>query len=244
MLGRASWITPYDVVQASFLVADSIETMTRYFTFIVDDDTWSEHDRVGIAGINDPGIGDNKQANANRQKAIAEISGIREGDVFFFNCMRSPSHPPQILGIYEAASRPYFDTKPLYPGAIHVQDRISLRIEFRCLRNFPNPVNLDQLWGLKEQGKIWTIQQSRGDVLGRHACNSIATDEAREITKILMANNPIISSNKKYEKTRTDVGLKRIPKKKLPLDLLESAQGRLHYEASAQALILVRTRGR
>ncbi len=99
-------------------------------------------------------------------------------------------------------------------------------------------MNLDQLWGLKEQGKIWTIQQSRGDVLGRHACNSIATDEAREITKILMANNPIISSNKKYEKTRTDVGLKRIRKKKLPLDLLESAQGRLHYEASAQALIL------
>ncbi len=133
MLGRASWKTPYDVVQASFLVADSIETMTRYFTFIVNDDTWSEHDRVGIAGINDPGIDDNKQANANRQKAIAEISGIREGDVFFFNCMRSPSHPPQILGIYEAASRPYFDTKPLYPGAIHVHDRISLRIEFRCL---------------------------------------------------------------------------------------------------------------
>lgn len=238
MLGRAPWITPYDVVQAYFLVADSIETMTRYFTFIVNDDTWTEHDRVGIAGINDPGIDDNRQANANRQKAIAEISGIREDDVFFFNCMRSPSHPPQILGIYEAASRPYFDTRPLYPGAIHVHDRISLRIEFRCLQNFPNPVNLDQLWGLKERGKIWTIQQSRGDVLGRHACNSIATDEAKEITKILMANNPIVGTNKDYMRIRADVGLNRIQKEELPFDLRQGAQGQLHYEASAQALIL------
>ena len=61
--------------------------MVRYLIFIVNDDTWEEHNKVGIAGINDPLIThpNNRNANAARQSAISEISGIRPGDIIYFN---------------------------------------------------------------------------------------------------------------------------------------------------------------
>ncbi|HEY5378009.1 MAG TPA: EVE domain-containing protein [Pseudolabrys sp.] len=156
----------------------------RNLLFFVNDESWSEHNRVGIAAINDPGSSGSSQANSGRQKAIAEIAGIKPGDRIFFRLGRSDAHPTQIVGLFEAISEPYFDSNPLFPGAQKVKDNLPLRIEFRCSRNYPNPVDIEHLWLSKERGSLWTIQQARGDVIGRHACVSITNEEAGLIVRL------------------------------------------------------------
>jgi len=207
--------------------------MGKYRIFIVDDNTWEEHLKVGVAAINDPVFThpNNRNANSSRQSAMAEISGIRAEDILFFNRMGSASHPPEILGLYKAKSSPYFDNQPLYPGARHVKDNLPFRVEFDCLLNCPNPINIDEIWALKEEGKIWTIQQSRGDAVGVHACIGITRMEGKLLEKLLKTNNIVFNSPANFTRAQ-------INKTPLPLDLRTDRKGNLHYEAVLLALLL------
>jgi hypothetical protein len=216
----------------------------RNLVFFVNDSSWAEHNRVGIAAINDPGRAQGPQANSGRQKAIAEIAGIIPGDRIFFRLGRSAEHPTQIVGLFTATSEPYFDATPLFLGAQVVHETLPLRVEFDCLRSYPNPVDIEHLWLSKERGSLWTIQQARGDVIGRHACVSITTEEADLIIRLLEANNPISAVPVNYVAQRAAIGLTNINKSSLPIDLTESSRprnptpGRLHYEASLESLLM------
>jgi EVE domain len=216
----------------------------RNLVFFVSDSSWLEHNQVGIAAINDPGLGGGPQANSGRQKAIAELAGLRPGDRIFFRLGRSGAHPTQIVGVFKATSEPYFDANPLFPGAQIVDSTLPLRVEFDCLRNYPNPVDIEHLWLSKERGSLWTIQQARGDVIGRHACVSITTEEADLIVRLLEANNPIYGPPIDYAAQRIAVGLTTINKNNLPIDLRQRSRprnptpGRLHYEASLESVLM------
>jgi hypothetical protein len=218
----------------------------RNLIFFVTDESWEEHNRVGIAAINDPMVQENpgKNANALRQVAIAEIAGIRPGDRIFFKRGVTDEHPTQVLGVYKATSVPYFDPNPLFPGAIAVGRNRALRVEFECVKNYPNPIDVEHLWLSKERGSLWTIQQGRGDVIGRHACVSITTEEADFIVRLLEANNPIIAAPIYYQPQRAAVGLVEIDKRPLPIDLTEDSPvrrptpGQLHYEASLETVLM------
>jgi len=214
--------------------------MSKFRIFIVNDNTWEEHNKVGIAAINDPLTThpQNRNANAARQSAISEISGIKEGDILFFNRMVSDKHPPELLGVFEATSEPYFDPTPLYPTAKHVTKNLPFRVEFKCIHNFENPINIDEIWALKDKGKIWTLQQSRGDAVGVHACIGITRIEAQLIIRLLKANNLVEGPKINYQKNRKDVGLTKITKKPLPIDFRTDRDGQLHYEATLQSLLL------
>jgi hypothetical protein len=216
----------------------------RNLVFFVNDASWAEHNRVGIAAINDPGLAGAPQANSGRQKAIAEMAGISPVDRIFFRLGKSAGHPPQIVGVFTATSEPYFDANPLFPGAQKVDQRLPLRVEFDCLRNYPNPVDIEHLWLSKERGSLWTIQQARGDVIGRHACVSITTEEADLIVRLLEANNPIIAAPPNYGAQRVAVGLVNINKNSVPIEFTENSRprnptpGRLHYEASLESILM------
>jgi hypothetical protein len=216
----------------------------RNLVFFVKDSSWTEHNTVGIAGINDPGATPGRQATSNRQKAIAEIAGISPGDRIFFRLGRSENHPTQIVGLFQATSEPYFDVNPVFPGAQVVGQNLPLRVEFDCLRNYPSPVDIEHLWLSKERGSLWTIQQARGDVIGRHACVSITTEEADLIIRLLEANNPVSSPPINYGPQRLAVGLTNIIKNNLPISLRVNSRptsptpGRLHYEASLESLLM------
>lgn len=215
--------------------------MTKKFRiFTVNDNTWKEHNKVGIAAINDPMIThpSKKNVKAARQSAISEISSLSPGDVLFFNRMGSNKHPPELLGMFRATSKPYFDPSPLYPGASHVTKNLPFRIEFECIHNFENPINIDEIWELKDKRKIWTLQQSRGDAVGKHACEGITKIEGENITKLLKANNIIEGGKINYQKNRKKIGLTKINKKPLPIDFSTDKDGQLHYEASLQTLLL------
>ena len=180
----------------------------RNMVFFVNNSSWAEHNRVGIAAINDPGSGVGAQANSGRQKAIAEIAGIRPGDRIFFRLGRSAEHPTQIIGLFQATSEPYFDPNPLFSSAQHVnQSRTSSRVEFDCVKHcYRNPVDIEHLWLSKERGSLWTIQQARGDVIGRHACVSITAEEAELIIRLLEANNTVLTGPINYAMQRATVG--------------------------------------
>jgi len=214
--------------------------MVRYLMFVVNDNTWKEHNKVGIAGINDPLTThpNSKRSNAERQFAVSEISGIRPDDIIYFNRMRSKIHPPELIGIFRATSKPYFDPSPLYAGAIYVKENLPFRIEFECLHNFKKPISIDEIWILKDKGKIWTLQQSRGDAVGVHACVGITKLEAEFINRLLIANNLTESSPIDYLSKRAEVGLTSINKQDLPIDFREDKIGQLHYEAVLESLLL------
>ena len=100
------------------------------------------------------------------------------------------------------------------------------------------------MWLSKERGSLWTIQQARGDVIGRHACVSITTEEANLIIRLLEANNPVYGPPIDYNVARVAVGLAHIDRGALPIDLRENSRprnptpGRLHYEASLEAILM------
>jgi hypothetical protein len=203
--------------------------LKKYWIFVVDDNTWPEHLKAGIAAINKP------PTPRQQQSAIAELSGVRPGDLIFFNLRASETHPPQILGLYEATTKPFYDTDPIFPGAkfIGVTPEYfnPYRVGFKQIVNFPKPLDMDQIWVLRDRGLIWSIQQSRGDAIGTHACTSITVPEGKTILKMLEAANPVKGPL---------VNVPPPPSKlsPLPVDLKTDLGGNLHYEGALMALLV------
>jgi len=200
--------------------------VTRAFWFIVDPNTWPEHLKSGVAAINDPHFRPTPQSLAQRQSAIAEIAGIRPGDLFFFYVR----YDLNFLGVFEATTQSYFDTNPLFPGAVHVGANLPFRAGFKQKINYLNPVPTSDLWAARDQGLIWTIQQSRGDAVARHACYGLARAEVRLIIRMFAERN--ISDNPVAPPAPLPANMQP-----LPIDLTQH-QGRLHYEAALEALLL------
>ncbi|MCL0094840.1 EVE domain-containing protein [Dehalococcoidales bacterium] len=197
--------------------------------FIVDDNTWPEHLKAGIAGINRP------PSNKDQQAAMSELIGVRPGDYLFFNLRASETHPPQILGLYEATTEPFYDPEPLFPEAQVIGARLPYdlpyRVGFKQVVNYEKPLDMAEIWLLRERGLIWSIQQSRGDAIGVHACIAITRPEAEVILRMLEATNPV-------KPKPVQVPPPPSTRKPLPLDLRTGLKGNLHYEAVLRALLV------
>ena len=196
--------------------------------FTVSEDSWKEHEEAGIAAINDPAeINPNaKNKEAMRQGALTEVSGIRKGDIIFFYMMGKK----KILGVYEATTNAFYDVNPLLPTAREIKNKFPFRVGFRKIINFPNPISIDDLWASKEEGKIWTIQQSRGDAVGVHACVNFSKEEGEAIIRMFK------ETNIKYNLVNTRPKKIKI-KNNIPISLINN-QGILKFEKSLQSQLL------
>lgn len=199
----------------------------RAFWFVVDPNTWPEHLAAGVAAINDPHASPSTQSLAQRQAAMAELAGIRPGDLIFFYVRRELS----FLGVYEATTRPFYDPNPLLPNANYVDHRLPFRVGFKQKINYPVPLHIDDIWEARDKGAIWTVQQSRGDAVGRHACNSLALSEAKVLLRMFEEANTIKPS------VSPAPGLLSIDTP-LPIDCTTDSHGRLRYENALKALLL------
>ena len=138
---------------------------TRVFT--VNENTWSEHRKAGIAAINDPFAENNSpQSYAIRQKVMTEIAGIRPGDRLFFYIQRTK----EIIGGFQATTKSFYDGHPLFEEADHINHRYPFRVGFKPIIEYPRSLHVNEIWAGRDAGRIWTMQQARGDVVGRHAC--------------------------------------------------------------------------
>jgi hypothetical protein len=157
--------------------------------FTVSNDSWPEHRRSGIAAINDPAATDltNTHLLPIRDKAMAEISGIRPGTRLYFYRQQEKT----IFGGFEATTEAFFDTAPVHPGATVVTAGLPIRVGFSEVASYPVPIRMSDIWSSRDKGDIWTIQQARGDVAGRHSCVSLSDREADIIDQMLLELNPV-----------------------------------------------------
>lgn len=198
----------------------------QYFLFTVDERSWNEHKTTGIAAINDPGhIPTNRQGNAQRQSAMCELVGIKEGDLLFFY-LQQKKH---IMGLYEATSKPFYDTNQLVGGGF-IDNRFPFRVEFKQKINFQNNLDMEEIWRIKDKANFWSIQQQRGDVVGRHACMSLTKKDGDQILKMLYQKNPVLGNPVR-------IRISRHSNSDLPFDFRNQGN-RLHYEAVLQAILI------
>ena len=157
--------------------------------FTVSNESWVEHRKAGVAAINDPAADDpaNNHLLPIRDKVMAEISGIRNGTRIYFYRQQEKT----ISGGFAATTAPFFDPKPLYPGATVVGHTLPVRVGFTEKIHYSVPIRMSDIWSSRDKGDIWAIQQSRGDVSGRHACVSLTDREADIIDQMLLELNPI-----------------------------------------------------
>jgi hypothetical protein len=198
----------------------------QYFLFTVTEQSWREHFQTGIAAINDPGHNlSNRQGNAKRQAAMCELVGIKKGDIFFFYFQQRK----KIMGVYEAVSEPFFDKKELVKKGF-IDKKFPIRVAFKQKINFPVDLEMDEIWEIKDKGYFWSIQQQRGDTVGRHACISLTKQDGERILKMFFEKNPVISKPVKIKNNKYS-------NKKLPFDCANH-RNELHYEATLQGILL------
>lgn len=201
---------------------------TRVFT--VTPETWKEHRAAGIAGINDPlQKSEAKQVYAIRQTALTEVASIRPQDRIFFYVQRTK----EVLGVYEATTKPFFDQEPIFEGAKFVNEKFPFRVGFKPTIEYPRPLHVNEIWAGRDAGQIWTMQQARGDAIGRHSCWALTKLEGDILEKMLQELN--ITAEEQIEVPEPPL-LRNV----LPFDL--KIQGKkyphLHYEAALQSSIL------
>jgi hypothetical protein len=198
----------------------------QYFLFTVSEQSWQEHFATGIAAINDPGHDPaNRQGTAQRQGAMCELIGIKPGDLFFFYVQGKK----KIKALYEANSAPFFDTSNLLPNGF-IDYRFSLRIEFQNKINFPNDIDMDEIWHLKDMGLFWSIQQQKGDAIGNHACLSLTKKDGDYLLKMFYEKNPIVNPV-------VQINIQNHNNQPLTFDLRHNGNS-LHYEKALQGLLL------
>ncbi len=201
---------------------------TRVFT--VDINTWSEHRQAGVAGINDPVFSSNTaQSLATRQKVLSEVAGIRPGDRIFFYIQREK----HVVGVYQAISQPFFDQSPVFPSAAHVNARFPFRVAFAPVIEYPRPVHVNEIWAGRDAGQIWTMQQARGDAVGRHACWCLSKSEGDLLDRMLQELNIVPLALQPPAPPPSN-------RPALPIDyrMIGTRNPCLRYEATVQSLIL------
>lgn len=196
--------------------------------FVVNEKSWAEHEASGIAAINDPKQKNHtaKNAEAMTQAAITEVAGIRRGDIVFFYVMATK----KILGVYETTTTAFYDTNPLSSTARIINNNFPFRVGFRKIIDFPNPISIDDLWASKDEGKIWTIQQNRGDAVGVHACTNFSRKEGEAIVRMFKENNV----NYKQVKMPNNIINGHRP---LPISI-DNNNGVFKFERSLQSFLL------
>ncbi len=198
----------------------------QYFLFTVNEKSWDEHRKTGIAAINDPGYDKrNRQGIAQRQKALSEVSSIREGDLLFFYYQQKK----KVMGLYEAISKPFFDKESLVKGGF-IDYKYPIRVAFKQKVNFKVDIEMDDVWYSKDKALFWSIQQQRGDTVGRHACISLTKEDGDLLTKMFYEVNPIITEPDK-------INIQKHSYIDLPFDY-RCKDTELHYEAALQGKLL------
>jgi len=198
----------------------------QYFLFTVSEKSWPEHLKTGIAAINDPGCKQsNRQGNAQKQKALCEVACIRKGDFLFFYYQQKK----KVMGLYEAISKPFFDKTSLVKNGF-IDNKYPIRVAFKQKINFKINIDMDDVWYSKDKGSFWSIQQQRGDTVGRHACISLTKEDGELLIKMFNEQNPIIAQPIKINsKKHNDMNL--------PFDYRCDGT-KLHYEAVLQGKLL------
>jgi hypothetical protein len=117
----------------------------------------------------------------NRAEVIAGILTILPGDLIFFYVKNEG-----IYGLWRAIGKPYFDETKIWEAD---QQVFPYRISFEpATGHFPKPISISDMLDLRDKGRIWTFDLNP---VQRKNQYKITMDEARELLRLLLRNNPI-----------------------------------------------------
>lgn len=116
-----------------------------------------------------------------RAEVIAGFKGIREGDFVFFYVKGAG-----IYGLWKVASVPFYDETRIWENPSYIYPyRVCVE---PALRHFPQPIELSDMYDLKDKGRIWTFDLG---IMTKKSHYPITTEESKEIIRLLLRNNPI-----------------------------------------------------
>jgi hypothetical protein len=117
----------------------------------------------------------------NQAEVIAGILSIQSDDLVFFYVKNRG-----VFGLWKVVGEPYFDATKVW-GDDH--QMFPYRFSFEpIVGSFPVPVSLNDALDLHDKGSLWTFDLNPVQQKNQY---KITTDEARELLRLLLRNNPI-----------------------------------------------------
>jgi len=144
----------------------------------------------------------------NKAEVIAGILSIQPRDLIFFYVKNKG-----VYGLWRVIDEPYFDETKVWADD---QQLFPYRFSFEpAVGHFLVPVSLSDVLDLRDKGRIWTFDLNPVQQKNQY---KITTDEARELLRLLLRNNPI----------------RQLPRG-IPDPYVPSAPGKIEVEFTIQA---------
>ncbi len=117
----------------------------------------------------------------NRGEIISGILTIQTGDLVFFYVKNKG-----VYGLWKVIGEPYFDETRIWPSK---EQTFPYRFSFEAsVGQFEKPISLNDVLDLHDKGRIWTFDLNPVQQKNQY---KITMDEARELIRLLLRNNPI-----------------------------------------------------
>jgi len=144
----------------------------------------------------------------NRAEVVAGVLSILPGDLVFFYVKNRG-----IYGLWKVVGEPYFDETKVWASD---QQMFPYRISFEpAVGCFSKAVSISDVLDLRDRGRIWTFDLNP---VQRKNQYKITMEEARELLRLLLRNNPIRQQSRAIpdpyiprERGKLDVELASIP---------------------------------
>ena len=178
--------------------------------FLVGEDNFSICIEHGVYGCVMP------SKEWNRGEVIAGVLSMQTGDLVFFYVKNKG-----VYGLWKVVNEPYFDDTKIWADD---QQLFPYRFSFEpIVGQFPKPVSLSDVLDLRDKSRIWTFDLNPVQQKNQY---KITMDEARELIRLLLRNNPIRIEPLPIEHPY-------IPKNpaKIDVDLSTREGNRLRYES-------------
>ena len=143
--------------------------------FLVGEDNFDVCIRRGVYGCVMP------STVWNKAEVIAGILSIQPSDFVFFYVKNKG-----VFGLWKTIGKPYFDDVQVWGDK---EQTFPFRISFEpAVGHFPAPISISDVLDLRDKGRVWTFDLNPVQQKNQY---KITTDEARELLRLLLRNNPI-----------------------------------------------------
>ncbi len=147
--------------------------------FVLDDENYHTCTRRGIVGLPEASSG-SKNEQATNDALLSRMAIIREGDYILFYV----TGVKELRGIWTAVGQPFYDDTPVWSEKIYP---FRFRLESTKF-SFEKPLRLNDIFDLRNSGKIWTFALNRAS--GTNAMFSISNLEFDIILQEYLKINP------------------------------------------------------
>lgn len=150
--------------------------------FVVNEQNFNTCIRRGLAGI------PNHEKDQYNDALISRMASIKKDDLVLFYITESK----ELHGIFRASDKPFFDSTPvwdnesnnrLYPYRVRIENSNYV---------FENPIKLNDVYDLKDNGLLWTFSLQRPGSGASNAMFSITNDEYQHLFRLFLKRNRFI----------------------------------------------------